>query len=180
MSLILSFLVLITAVLWFVIGSKGSWFVKFIFITVAIFVALGTSYSLENLKGWPTTETIPDKFQVYWVVIDEPNKKSGDVGGIYMWLGDRSETSDDFVWQDPFRKFLIEDFDKPRAFEIPYDFDLHMNLDAMLPIFKAGIGVGGELEKKIDTSEQTPMGNFVFYPLPPSSPPDKNQMRDDN
>ncbi len=71
-------------VLWFLIGARGHWGVKTLVIAIALFSAVGAWKSVDNAKGYETTDPLPIEFQVHWVVVDEPAK--GKEGSIRVWL----------------------------------------------------------------------------------------------
>jgi hypothetical protein len=65
-----------------------------------------TWYGIIGLEGWPTREQMPERFQLQWVAIDEPDASHDSDGAIYFWVrhfeaGGRGG--------------------EPRAYAIPYD-----------------------------------------------------------
>jgi hypothetical protein len=40
----------------------------------------------QSTLGWPTAEQMPESFRVLWITIDEPDKITGDRGGIFFWV----------------------------------------------------------------------------------------------
>ena len=81
----LGFVLIASLVLWFIIGSKGHWLGKAALILASLYFCLSVGFSVNNFMGWPTSEELPKKFLVHWVVIDEPDAKSGSKGNIYVW-----------------------------------------------------------------------------------------------
>ena len=57
---------------------------------VSVFYGL-TWIGHQNTLGWPTSEQMPDQFRVLWITIDEPNKVTQDMGGIYFWVRELDE-----------------------------------------------------------------------------------------
>lgn len=47
-----------------------------------------TAKALPTLLGWPTHAVPPARFNLLAVHVQEPNKASGDPGGIYLWAAD--------------------------------------------------------------------------------------------
>lgn len=39
-----------------------------------------------GILGWPTSEELPEKFNINWVVIEEPNKVLNQEGGLFLWV----------------------------------------------------------------------------------------------
>ena len=84
MIIIASFIIIISLVLWFVIGSRGMWGLKAATIAAALYFCLSINFSLENFEGWPSDTSLPEEFRVHWIVIEEPDKKGGE-GAVYIW-----------------------------------------------------------------------------------------------
>ncbi len=61
----------------------------------------------QGLLGWATPESLPDRFRLHWVTVDEPDKVSGGAGAIYFWVRELDAAG------------LAEG--EPRAFRIPWD-----------------------------------------------------------
>ena len=81
--------------------------------------------SLGTIKGWPTTESVPDKYELKWVVIKEPNKITNDPGAIFLWMIDLHAKS--------------KEAGVPRVHEVPYSKELHQQANkAMGKIGKGG------------------------------------------
>ncbi len=46
----------------------------------------GAWHGTHALLGWPTDETLPERFRLYAIVVDEPDRRRGHAGGIYFWV----------------------------------------------------------------------------------------------
>jgi len=178
-------LISVLLLLWFVIGSRGQWWLKVPVIAATMFLSIGIWYSVNDLLGWPTADSLPTKFQIHWIVIEEPNKKTGDEGSIYIWASDLNPQPNGELW-----KFhSMDDSGEPRAHRMPYSRKLHEQSIAIMQIIKKGgqfkgtMKKPGELDSKSGkkkgkpgkrggdfSKEQTPM----FYQLPPPNFPVKN------
>lgn len=81
----LAFIIIAALTLWVVIGSRGWWWLKAIVVALAVLFSISLWQSLKTLEGWPTEEQLPAKFEIKWITVEEPNKKTGDKGSIYIW-----------------------------------------------------------------------------------------------
>lgn len=111
--------------LWIIIGCKGWWWLKALTVVVALWFSTFLWGSLGTIKGWPTTESVPDKYELKWVVIKEPNKITNDPGAIFLWMIDLHAKS--------------KEAGVPRVHEVPYSKELHQQANkAMGKIGKGG------------------------------------------
>jgi len=92
--------------------SHWRWQVKFItvFITAAFYI--GTWYGLKHLQGWPLDESLPAEFRLISEYIEQPNKRKGTDGAIYLWVTNLAEDDDS----------------RPRAYRLPYQEALHEDI----------------------------------------------------
>ncbi len=77
MILTIAFILLSAIILWFVIGSKGQWHLKAVCIALTLYFSLSLSKSLHDVAGWPSGERLPDKFEIHWGLVEEPDKSTG-------------------------------------------------------------------------------------------------------
>ena len=60
---------------WSIIGIKGRWITKSLFMAVAIWFSVTLYYSFHNFMRWPTGETINTQYShLIWFQIKEPSK----------------------------------------------------------------------------------------------------------
>jgi len=188
-----AFILLTILILWVIIGIKGKWWLKSCLISLTLYFSIGLWVSINGLLGWPTTDGPPQKFEVHWVLVEEPNKKTGDPGAIYMWASDINASEQSF---SPFGS--KKPLDKPRLYQLPYSRSMHEQTEGILEKLKKGErymatlgGKGqGDEEGKGDgeaggkgreggsksgagggslSQQQDP----VFHELPPAKLPDK-------
>ena len=132
----LTFIIISSMALWIIIGCKGWWWLKALTVVVALWFSAFLWGSLNTIKGWATTDPVPDKYELKWVVIKEPNKKTEHPGAIYLWMIDLN----------------AKDKDKgtPRVYEVPYSKELHQQaVNAMGKIGKGGKFFGSKNGKGI-------------------------------
>ncbi len=68
------------------LASAWSWKVKASTIAL-VSVLYGVSwFGIIGLEGWATEERMPERFQLQWVAIDEPDPQANAAGGIYFWI----------------------------------------------------------------------------------------------
>jgi hypothetical protein len=80
--------------------------------------------SLEGLQGWPVEAAMPERFEVKWTLTEEPDRKGGHPGVVYVWAQDlspRASTTAGFP-RDLVRKGRSGE---PRVYRLPYSRPLH-------------------------------------------------------
>ena len=141
----LAFLIMTALSLWILIGAKGHWVFKMGFIAITLLFSIGMWNSFNDLLGWPTTEKVPDKFEILWVVVEEPNKRTNDDGAIYIWIKNLEPKDDSFSLS-----FNSKDVSKgSRLYKLPYNRAMHEQVPGILdkikekssPSFKASISI---------------------------------------
>jgi hypothetical protein len=139
----LGFVIVAVLILWFVIGSKGHWISKAIVIFASLYFCLSVGFSIKDYMGWPTSEDLPEKFLVHWLIIEEPDKRTGNKGSIYAWLKPLSKTEKSYdTWGD----YLLSFYDgesRPRAYRLDYSRDLHEKAQRAIELLMGGARVGG-------------------------------------
>jgi hypothetical protein len=176
----IAFLILIVSLAWLLIHVKGRIFTKILFAGIVPYYCLVMWCSLNTFAGWATDELTPDKLIVRWIIIEEPNKKTGDEGGIYIWI--QSSEQNKFNGLN-FLGYNSEPYE-PRAYKLPYSRRLHEQAEAALKLLKKGRRVtaarplpgDGDGEDGEDTSGYGYDDNdnaLKFYELPQPKYPEK-------
>lgn len=81
-------------------------FVKAGLVALMTVFYVGVFFVSQSLLGWAAASAVPERFQVLWTRVVEPNPSQGSAGAIYLWveaLDDRNLPSGE-----------------PRAFIVPY------------------------------------------------------------
>jgi|TARA_R100000808_G_scaffold3827_2_gene13124 hypothetical protein len=189
MILTIAFVLLAAIILWFVIGSKGQWHLKALCIALTLYFSLCLSQSLHDVAGWPSSDELPDKFEIHWGLIQEPDKVTGEEGRIYLWLTPKEE-EEDSGWILSFYDAIT---DTPRVYSIPYSRENHGKVEGAVEGIKQGQrmqggkgdgegdGEGENGEKGGDGQEGKGSGGgsisrspeLYFGPLPPPKLPEK-------
>jgi hypothetical protein len=75
------------------LASRFAWWVKAaaIVVTSAFFVEV--FFATKDLLGWPRTGQLPNRFQLLWVRVVEPDRLSADPGAIYLWIEEVDENN---------------------------------------------------------------------------------------
>ena len=187
MNIILAFLFISMFLLWYVIGARGAWWLKAFLISFTLYFGVSLGVSMEGLLGWPSSQNLPDEFELHWALIEEPNASLNRRGGIYLWVTDLNQ---DKISEDDWRRFFI-DFGTykgriPRSYKIPYSRQFHEKVDTAMIRIASGIPTMGEAligdEEGDDTGgpggDRNSISNdspdeLKFYDLPRSKLPEK-------
>ena len=90
-GLTILYVLLMVLLSWSIIGIKGHWITKGLFMAIAIWFSITLYHSFHNFMGWPTEETISTKYsQLIWFQIKEPSKVTNHPGAIYLWVRELS------------------------------------------------------------------------------------------
>lgn len=146
--------------------SNWSWKVKAASIVVTSIFYIITFLSFPPLLGWPTTATLPERFQLIGSYVAQPNKLTGDKGSIYLWV----TRFEDLSTQE-----------KPRAYQLPYSNELHERIINAGSKLNKGIPQLGEIDKdasKVLDVKKAPVSgqksvHIEFYDMPDPLFPDK-------
>jgi hypothetical protein len=69
------------------------WWVKAPAIVVASFFFVEEFYASKGLMGWPGTDRLPNRFQLLWTRVVEPDPKLHDPGSIFFWVEEVDENN---------------------------------------------------------------------------------------
>jgi hypothetical protein len=69
------------------------WWVKAPAIVVASFFFVEEFYASKSLMGWPGTDRLPNRFQLLWTRVVEPDPKLHDPGSIFFWVEEVDENN---------------------------------------------------------------------------------------
>jgi len=142
----LAFVIIATLTLWIVIGSKGWWWLKFGVVGAVVLFSVTLWHSLAALQGWPTSEEVPQKFEIKWIVVEEPNKKIGFEGSIYVWIKDLAPKDARNEKGIPILHSKKKS-DEPRLHIMPYSRGMHEQAEAIKKQIASGKPFYGEMKK---------------------------------
>ena len=128
-SIIISYIVLGFLVVLFNMRTSFHWIIKASMIISVTFFYILTYNSFKNILGWPTKESLPDRFRLISAQIYEPNIVTASEGSIYIWITNMNEKSG---------------LGLPRSFELPYNKETHEKISKASVNLKNGIPQMGE------------------------------------
>ncbi len=99
-------------------------------VTALYFVA---DHTLAGVWGWPSRDSLPERFVLLAMVVEEPGKKTE--GALYLWVN-----AIDTAKGRPERE--------PRAYRLPYTKDLHAVLNEGMKKARQGVTQMGTAEPK--------------------------------
>ena len=166
------YVLLMVLLSWSIIGIKGRWITKGLFMAIAIWFSVTLYYSFQNFMGWPSEETISTKYsQLIWFQIKEPSKVSNHPGAIYLWVREIPEPekleglalnqlTNPMVW------FTYPDETVPRAYKIPYTKKAHRKLREGAEGRKTGVRTYVEIKKiRPDKSGNQEVDDMIKFKL---------------
>ncbi len=110
--------------------SNFSWQIKALLVVAVSAFYVVVYYSLPPLMGWPADERLPKRFNLVATYVQEPDKKTGDSGQIFLWVTDLDSGSG---------------IRKPRAYRLPFANDLHAKVVEAGTKVRKGIPQLGEV-----------------------------------
>ena len=166
-GIITGFILLAVLLLSINLYSKWPWYVKAgTIILTSIFYVI-TYVSFPPILGWPTEQDPPARFRLISAYVEQPNKMTGDEGGIYLWL---SEIDD------------LSETPEPRAYKFPYSDPFHEKILKAQSKLNKNILQLGEIEEEnsqnLENLEQKTRTTNIsakisFYDLPDPLFPEK-------
>ena len=70
--------------------------IKLTGIVVLTFFYIFSWKGYDGILGWPTSEELPELFNINWVVIQEPNKAQSNEGSLFLWVSEVDEFNKSF------------------------------------------------------------------------------------
>jgi hypothetical protein len=165
--LFLMILILAFAMSWIIAGldtGKSSVIFKGFFITILMYISLCIFFSFEGVKGWATSNAMPQTFALQSFVIKEPSRKQETPGAIYMWVIPESKTN-----ECPPGLICVRSDENgtPRAYKLPYSKEMHKQMIAIGEKLDEGTMIIVERGDGKGRKNHSPDGdNLQFYELP--------------
>jgi len=141
----LAFIVLSTLLLWIIIGSKGWWWLKALVVVTTVLFSISLWQSLESLQGWATKEKPPEKFEIKWIDVKEPNKKTGEKGYINVWMRDLNPKKEDKQNKIPILHSKGKN-NEARLYSLPYSRQMHEQAEKIKQQIAKGKPFYGEIK----------------------------------
>ena len=157
LGLTAGFIFIVVLLLSLNLRTSFHWSLKAGVVILALIFYVITLYSLPGFYGWPTKESLPKKFLLIGMNVQEPRNEA-DSGVIYMWVVS-----------------LLDNNNKPRAYQLPYSQELHTRLTAAKKRMEFGHTMAGELEE--EASDNRKRGSLPrFYFIEKQRPPPKREQ----
>jgi hypothetical protein len=148
----ISYVVVAALLLSLNLTSRWHWGIKASAIAVTT-VFFGLSYaSIAGLIGWPSEARLPERFQLDWATVVEPDKLNGSSGSIYLWLEALDENN--------------VPAGTPRAFRVPYRRELADRIGRAKERIEQGMDQAGTA-RELDVSEGAPDQDQRLVGTPP-------------
>lgn len=166
------FVLLAGLLLWFVIGSRGKWYLKLPTIVFTLLFMFVVWYSLSSFSGWPTSQAPPKASYYLNGYVVEPDPVTNSKGAIYVWLVP-SKTDHGVLDYKPSQG-------EPRAYKLPYSRQLHKEIQEANQAIAHGQQVAFGRGKQQQGGGQAHLGprrilgQYHPYILPPAGLPRKN------
>ena len=96
----------------FNLRTNFHWLIKAIMIILVTLFYILTYKSFKNLLGWPSSESLPDRFRLVAAQIYEPNALINSEGAIFLWVTDMND---------------LAGLGTPRSFTIKYNKEYYSN-----------------------------------------------------
>lgn len=137
-----AFLCMAACLTWVLCKTKGRWFIKAIMTVLTISFSVAVWDAMKEFQGWPTVTVPEGKFELYGVLIVEPNNEP-DSGCIYVWVNNKDKASVLASWLRS--KKIMKD--EPRTFRLPYSREAHETFDGARRDLAKGRRVVGRFGK---------------------------------
>ena len=112
---------------WFVILSRGRVIAKCMAIAFSVFYAVALYMYLPQMEGYPSANEIPEGSILISIKVQEPN--GNGPGAFFLWCNpDPNYKEKAMSLFSPGGLLSYTGRDKPRAYTMPYDRELHKKL----------------------------------------------------
>lgn len=144
----LAYLIAVAAAMWIVIALRGRWWLKGCAVLFTILFSVLLSHSLVTLQGWPVEAQMPARFEIKWLITEEPDKQGRRPGAIYVWAVDLDTAG---AARKPFflRLHRRGEGQEPRIYRLPYSRPLHEQAREIQEIIMGGKRFFGVMKKGV-------------------------------
>lgn len=163
-GLVLAYVLLSTLLLVVMIFLPIPRWLKVGAIVAASLLYVGVFFATQRLLGWSAPVAVPDRFQVLWTRVIEPNPSRNNPGAIHLWV----EELDDANLPSG----------EPRAFRLPYSVDLARRVSMAQEEIDEGRPQGGRAQFFGEPSNQKMGAAPVNTAAPPGGDPSGGGMFD--
>jgi hypothetical protein len=157
LGLVLAYVLLSTLLLVVLIWLPIPRVAKISAVVAASLFYVAVFFSIQHLLGWSAPVAVPERFQVLWTRVIEPNPSRNNPGAIHLWV----EELDDANLPSG----------EPRAFRLPYSVDLARRVSGAQAEIEAGRPQGGRAQFFGEPSNQAMGSAPVNAAAPPGGDP---------
>jgi hypothetical protein len=135
LALVLSFAALLLLLLMALLWSRWPGWLKGVLVLAVTGLYFYGNDAVHQIWGVPSTDALPERFVMLAAAVDEPTSKGG--GSIFLWVS---------VPREGVNKL------EPRAYRVPYNKELHAQIEQGVRKGKDGISQQGTAQSKPGTS----------------------------
>jgi len=139
MMFLLYVIMLTACVLYFLLYTKIHSFFKCLCIAILLHGYLTITATIDDVRGYPTNESLPANVSILWGVVVEPSKKPVYDGHIDLWVSHGAS-----LLETKLQYFTLADLAPAvsRVYRIPYSREAHKTVLVMQEKIAAGEKIG--------------------------------------
>jgi hypothetical protein len=151
----LAYLIVVAAAMWVVVAARGTWWLKGAVVIAAVAFSIALWHSLPTLQGWPVEAEMPARFEIKWLITEEPGKKTLRDGAVYVWAVDLDARR---AARKPLYLRLHRKGERPepRLYRLPYSRPLHEQAKEIQEQIRAGKRFFGVMREGVPGEGGTP------------------------
>lgn len=175
-ELVAAYVVLAALLLSIAIWNRLGWWIKASGIVVTAVFFFVSFYAVKNMLGWPTSDALPDRFEILYARIQEPDEVTRVEGAIYVWamtLAGEGPIDESDIYKPGALDTRLAQDQAPRAYRVPYTRFAHEQVNEALVKLQQGVRQIGVTDRKPrKPGEHAPQSRYSFYDRPdPILPP---------
>jgi hypothetical protein len=133
LGLVIAYLLLAVLLLSLNLRSAWRWRIKAVAILATSVFFVLTFVTIQAMLGWPTESEPPSSFQLHAALVQEPERRVGRQGRIYLWLSPKHAEG--------------APAGPPRAYALPYSRALHQAVARAQARLEEGVPIEGETRR---------------------------------
>ena len=175
-ELVAAYVVMAAILLSIALWNRVRWWIKAATIIVTFGFFFVSFMSFRHILGWPASAELPDRFELVWAFVQEPNEAIQSPGAVYVWamtLPGEGPVDQAELYMPGAIDTRVEPNQRPRAYVLPYTRYMHEEVEEAKIKMVDGVRQIGVTDRKPKRpGEQAPVSPFSFYDRPdPILPP---------